>query len=145
MATRQKTKQPLSERSTFTQLEYDDLIEAVQELGFVNKAAVAVGLDKKTVWRMEQADPTFAIRLREARQRGLGNLREHLEGLLVGMAEKGNAPAAMFLLKKLDPSYRENHNVNVSSTPTNYTIDLSLPTGDDTPHDADRSTATLLE
>jgi len=145
MANPKKTRQPLSERSTFTQLEYDDFIEAVSELGFVNKAAVAVGLDKKTVWRMEQADPTFAMRLREARQRGLGNLREHLEGLLVGMAEKGNAPAAMFLLKKLDPSYRESYNVTSSSTPTNYTIDLSLPTGDDTPHDADHSPTKILE
>jgi hypothetical protein len=51
----------------------------------------------------------------------------------------------MFLLKKLDPSYRESYNVTSSSTPTNYVIDLSLPTGDDTPHDADQSPAKILE
>ena len=140
-----KSKQLVSEKPIFTQLQCEDLIEAVAELGFVNKAAVAVGIDKKTVWRMQQADPTFAMRLRDARQRGLNNLREHLEGLLVGMAEKGNAPAAMFLLKKLDPSYRESYNVTSTATPTNYTIDLSLPTGDDTPHDADQSSAKILE
>jgi hypothetical protein len=143
MATK-KNRQPLSERSTFTQLEYDDFIEAVSELGFVNKAAVAVGLDKKTVWRMEQADPTFAMRLREARQRGQENRLDYIEACLYKMAPT-NVAAAIFLAKYLDPGYRENHNVNVSSTPTNYVIDLSLPTGDDTPHDADQSPTKILE
>jgi hypothetical protein len=50
----------------------------------------------------------------------------------------------MFLLKKLDPTYRESYSVSTSSTPTNYVIDLSLPAGDDTPHDADQGTNQIL-
>lgn len=139
-----KSKQLVIEKPIFTQLQCEDLIEAVAELGFISHAAIAVGLNKKTVWRMEQADPAFAMRLREARHRGLGNRIEYLEGCLFKMAPTIPV-AAMFLLKKLDPSYRESYNVTSSSTPTNYTIDLSLPTGDDTPHDADQSPTKILE
>ena len=137
-------KQLVSEKPIFTQLQCEDLLEAVAELGVMHNALQAVGLDRKTVWRMEQADPTFAMRLREARIRGQENRIDYLEACLFKMAPTVPA-AAMFLLKKLDPSYRESYNVTSSSTPTNYTIDLSLPAGDDTPHDADQSTTTLLE
>jgi len=137
-------KQLVNEKPIFTQLQCEDLIEAVAELGVMHNALQAVGLDKKTVWRMEQADPTFAKRLTDARAKGKENRLDYVEACLYKMAPT-NVAAAIFLAKYLDPGYRENHNVNVSSTPTNYTIDLSLPAGDDTPHDADQSATTLLE
>ena len=144
MATPRKTKPLVSDKPIFTQLQCEDLIEAVSQLGLMSEALAAVGLDKKTVWRIEQSDPSFAQRLREARAKGVDNRIDYLEACLFKMAPTVPA-AAMFLLKKLDPSYRESYNVTSSSTPTNYTIDLSLPTGDDTPHDADQSPAKILE
>ena len=139
-----KSKQLVNEKPIFTQLQCEDLIEAVAELGVMHNALIAVGLERKTVWRMEQADPTFAKRLTEARAKGKENRLDYVEACLYKMAPT-NVAAAIFLAKYLDPGYRENHNVNVSSTPTNYVIDLSLPTGDDTPHDADQSPTKILE
>ena len=143
MTTARKTKPLVSDKPIFTQLQCEDLIEAVSQLGLMNEALAAVGLDKKTVWRIEQSDPSFAQRLREARAKGINNRIDFLEGCLYKMAPTIPA-AAMFLLKKLDPTYRESYNVTSSATPTNYVIDLSLPAGDDTPHDADQGTNQIL-
>ena len=122
----------------------EDLIEAVAELGIIEHACKAVGLDRKAVWRMEKSDPTLGARLMEARRIGKERRLEYLEGLAYEMAPT-NPTMVMFLLKKLDPSYRESYSVSTSSTPPNDVIDLSLPAGDDTPHDADQSTSALLE
>ena len=121
----------------------EDLIEAVAELGIIEHACKAVGLDRKAVWRMEKSDPTLGARLMEARRIGRERRLEYLEGLAYEMAPT-NPTMVMFLLKKLDPSYRESYSVSTSSTPTNYVIDLSLPSGDDTPHDADQGTNQIL-
>ena len=96
------------------------------------------------MWRQAQVDPEFAEQLQHAREVGKAKRLEYLEDIAYRMAPT-NPTMVMFLLKKLDPSYRESYNVTSSATPTNYTIDLSLPTGDDTPHDADQSPATVLE
>jgi hypothetical protein len=49
----------------------------------------------------------------------------------------------MFMIKKLDPSYRESYHVTTSTAPTTYTIDLGLP--DDTPQLKDAESGEVLE
>lgn len=128
---------------TVNHAKIEDLIEAVMQLGIIEHACKAVGLDRKAVWRLEQSNPTLGARLMEARRVGVERRLEYLEALAYEMAPT-NPTMVMFLLKKLDPSYRESYNVTSSTTPTNYVIDLSLPAGDDTPHDADDRPAEIL-
>jgi hypothetical protein len=127
-----------------TKLKFGDLLDAVAEIGLVSIACEKVGIDRKVMWRQAQVDPDFAAQLQHARDVGKAKRLEYLEDIAYRMAPT-NPIMVMFLLKKLDPSYRESYNVTSSATPTNYTIDLSLPAGDDTPHDADQSATTLLE
>jgi len=128
---------------TVNHAKIEDLIEAVMQLGIIEHACKAVGLDRKAVWRLEKSNPTLGVRLMEARRIGVERRLEYLEALAYEMAPT-NPTMVMFLLKKLDPSYRESYNVTSSTTPTNYVIDLSLPAGDDTPHDADDRPAEIL-
>jgi len=128
---------------TVNHAKIEDLIEAVMQLGIIEHACKAVGLDRKAVWRLEKSNPTLGARLMEARRVGVERRLEYLEALAYEMAPT-NPTMVMFLLKKLDPSYRESYNVTSSTTPANYVIDLSLPAGDDTPHDADDSPTEIL-
>ena len=130
-------------RLSVNHVKAEDLIEAVMELGIIAHACRVMGLDRKAVWRLEKSDPTLGARLMEARRIGVGRRLEYLESLAYEMAPT-NPTMVMFLLKKLDPSYRESYSVSTSATPTNYVIDLSLPAGDDTPHDADDRPAEIL-
>ena len=132
------------QRIDVAKLKFADLLEAVAEIGMTSLACEKVGVDKKTMWRYAQQDPEFAAQLQHAREVGKAKRLEYLEDIAYRMAPT-NPTMVMFLLKKLDPSYRESYNVTSSATPTNYTIDLSLPTGDDTPHDADQSPTKILE
>jgi hypothetical protein len=131
-------------KTELNRLKFADLLEAVAELGIMSIACEKVGIDKKTMWRQAQVDSEFAAQLQHAREVGKAKRLEYLEDIAYRMAPT-NPTMTMFLLKKLDPSYRESYNVHSSSAPTTYVIDLSLPTGDDTPHDADQSPAMLLE
>ena len=131
-------------KTELNRLKFADLLEAVAEIGMTNLACEKVGVDKKVMWRHAQTDPEFAAQLQHAREVGKAKRLEYLEDIAYRMAPT-NPTMVMFLLKKLDPSYRESYNVHSSSAPTTYVIDLSLPTGDDTTHDADQSPATILE
>ena len=137
---RNKTK-PVQQE--LNRIRFEDLIEAIEELGLLTRACQVIGIDKKQVYRMVKDEPAYAERLRAAREIGKVKRIDWLETLAYEMAPT-NPTMVMFLLKQMDPSYRESYNVTNSTTPANYVIDLSLPTGDDTPLDADTSTAALL-
>jgi hypothetical protein len=48
----------------------------------------------------------------------------------------------MFLLKKLDPSYRESYNVNTTNQPSNFVIDLGAA---DKSHDDVTASAQVID
>lgn len=103
-----------------------EVLDAIEELGFINKACEALGFDRKQLWRMIDRDPVFAEQVQRAVERGRVKRKDWLESLAYSMAPE-NPTMVMFLLKREDPSYRESYNVTTSTTPTDYVIDLSAP------------------
>jgi molybdenum-dependent DNA-binding transcriptional regulator ModE len=109
-----------------TEIKVKELLDAVETLGIVHHACQAVGVNNKVIYRQIAKDPTFADRLRAASAIGTARRRDYLESLAYEMAT-ANPTMVMFLLKREDPSYRESYNVNSTSQPTTYEIDLGLP------------------
>lgn len=113
-------------RSRAVAIRATEVLDAIEELGFINKACEALGFDRKQLWRMIDRDPVFAEQVQRAVERGKVKRKDWLESLAYSMAPE-NPTMVMFLLKREDPSYRESYNVTTSSTPTDYVIDLSAP------------------
>ena len=112
--------------AALTEIKVKELLDAVETLGIVHHACQAVGVNNKVIYRQIAKDPTFAERLRAASAIGTARRRDYLESLAYKMATD-NPTMVMFLLKREDPSYRESYNVNSTSQPTTYEIDLGLP------------------
>jgi len=108
-------------------LRVEEFLDALERLGIINQACKAVGADNSMIYNQIVKDPTFADRLAEASARGKARRRDYLESLAYKIADEGNPTMVMFLLKREDPSYRESYNVNQTSQPTDYIIDLGLP------------------
>ena len=113
-------------RSRAVAIRATEVLDAIEELGFINKACEAIGFDRKQLWRMIDRDPVFAEQVQRAVERGRVKRKDWLESLAYSMAPE-NPTMVMFLLKREDPSYRESYNVTTSTTPTDYVIDLSAP------------------
>ena len=113
-------------RSRAVAIRATEVLDAIEELGFLNKACEALGFDRKQLWRMIDRDPVFAEQVQRAVERGRVKRKDWLESLAYSMAPE-NPTMVMFLLKREDPSYRESYNVTTSTTPTDYVIDLSAP------------------
>ena len=113
-------------RSRAVAIRATEVLDAIEELGFINKACEALGFDRKQLWRMIDRDPVFAEQVQRAVERGKVKRKDWLESLAYSMAPE-NPTMVMFLLKREDPSYRESYNVTTSTTPTDYVIDLSAP------------------
>ena len=113
-------------RSRAVAIRATEVLDAIEELGFINKACEAIGFDRKQLWRMIDRDPVFAEQVQRAVERGRVKRKDWLESLAYSMAPD-NPTMVMFLLKREDPSYRESYNVTTSTTPTDYVIDLSAP------------------
>ena len=113
-------------RSRAVAIRATEVLDAIEELGFINKACEALGFDRKQLWRMIDRDPVFAEQVQRAVERGRVKRKDWLESLAYSMAPD-NPTMVMFLLKREDPSYRESYNVTTSTTPTDYIIDLSAP------------------
>ena len=109
------------------QLRVQEFLDALEHLGIINQACKAIGADNSMIYNQIVKDPTFADRLAEASARGKAKRRDYLESLAYKIADEGNPTMVMFLLKREDPSYRESYNVNNTSQPTDYVIDLGLP------------------
>lgn len=113
-------------RSRAVAIRATEVLDAIEELGVINKACEALGFDRKQLWRMIDRDPVFAEQVQRAVERGKVKRKDWLESLAYSMAPD-NPTMVMFLLKREDPSYRESYNVTTSTTPTDYVIDLSAP------------------
>lgn len=113
-------------RSRAVAIRATEVLDAIEELGFINKACEALGFDRKQLWRMIDRDPVFAEQVQRAVERGRVKRKDWLESLAYSMAPE-NPTMVMFLLKREDPSYRESYNVNTTAQPTNFVIDLSAP------------------
>ena len=122
------------------ELRTNELIEAIAELGLIDPACKAVGFSRGSLYRIMDRDPELCAAVRHAQAIGREKRLDYLESLAYQMAAE-NPTMVMFLLKKLDPSYRESYNVHSTSTPTDYVIDL---TTDDTPQLADEAPAAIL-
>lgn len=130
-------------RSRAVAIRATEVLDAIEELGFINKACEALGFDRKQLWRMIDRDPVFAEQVQRAVERGRVKRKDWLESLAYSMAPE-NPTMVMFLLKREDPSYRESYNVTTSTTPTDFVIDLSAPSEGATLY-ADPTPAEVLE
>lgn len=110
-------------RSRAVAIRATEVLDAIEELGFINKACEALGFDRKQLWRMIDRDPVFAEQVQRAVELGRVKRKDWLESLAYSMAPE-NPTMVMFLLKREDPSYRESYNVNTAAQPTNFVIDL---------------------
>lgn len=125
------------------ELRVREVIAAVEVTGNIKKACAQVGMDRRMLHYFIKLRPDLEAELRHASEVGKAHLQEELEALVLERAKAGSDILLMFMLKKLDPSYRESYSVTTSSTPTTYTIDLGLP--DDTPQLKDAESGEVLE
>jgi hypothetical protein len=103
-----------------------EFLDALEALGILRHACDAVGIPERTVSNWMAKDPSLKERIAIAHDIGKAKRKDYLEALAYEMAPK-NPTMVMFLLKREDPSYRESYNVNSTSQPTNYVIDLWTP------------------
>ena len=121
-------------------LQQDEILEAIERLGFMTDACKVCNVNRRDLLRARDADPVFAAKVDEAARRGREVRQEFLESLAYSMAPT-TPVMVMFLLKKLDPSYRESYNVHSTTGPNDYIIDL---TADDPTPIADVTPALIL-
>lgn len=125
------------------ELRFREVIAAVEVTGNIRKACEQLGMDRRMLHYFMKLRPDLEAELRIAHEVGKAHLQEELEALVLERARAGSDILLMFMLKKLDPSYRESYSVTTSSTPTTYVIDLGLP--DDTPQLKDAESGEVLE
>jgi hypothetical protein len=101
-----------------------EVLEAIERLGFMTDACKVCNINRRDLLRARDADPVFAAKVEEATRRGREVRQEFLESLAYSMAPT-TPVMVMFLLKKLDPSYRESYNVHSTTGPNDYVIDLT--------------------
>lgn len=114
-------------RSEVSRLKIPEFLDALETLGIMQRALHVVGVDHRTVAQWIMQDASMAERIRAAQLIGKGRRIDYLETMLYEHIESKNLTAVIFALKREDPSYRESYNVNSTSQPTNYVIDLGLP------------------
>ena len=125
------------------ELRVREVIAAVEVTGNIKKACAQLGMDRRMLHYFIKLRPDLEAELRHASEVGKAHLQEELEALVLERAKAGSDILLMFMLKKLDPSYRESYHVTTSSAPTTYTIDLGLP--DDTPQLKDAESGEVLD
>ena len=124
------------------ELRVREVIAAVEVTGNIKKACAQVGMDRRMLHYFIKLRPDLEAELRHASEIGKAHLQEELEALVLERAKAGSDILLMFMLKKLDPSYRESYHVTTSNAPTTYSIDLGLP--DDTPQLKDAESGEIL-
>jgi hypothetical protein len=107
-----------------TKLQQAEVLEAIERLGFMTDACKVCNINRRDLLRARDADPVFAAKVEEATRRGREVRQEFLESLAYSMAPT-TPVMVMFLLKKLDPTYRESYNVHSTTGPNDYVIDLT--------------------
>ena len=124
------------------ELKVREVIAAVEVTGNIKMACARVGMDRRMLHYFIKLRPDLEAELRHAHEIGKAHLQEELESIVYERAKAGSDVLLMFMLKKLDPSYRESYSVTTSSAPTTYSIDLGLP--DDTPQLKDAESGEIL-
>lgn len=133
----QKSITPLTEEKI------RDLINTIEGVGTLTAACEYLKLDRGTVRSILNTRPDLAAEVAKARERGKAVLLDSLEQVAIERARDGSDVLLMFLIKKLDPSYRESYHVTNSTLPADFVIDLSIP--DDPPYDANGTATTILD
>lgn len=132
-----------AKRGELTALKIPEFLDALENIGIIQRARIEVGIDHRTIAQWIVKDPDLANRIKAAQEKGRARRIDYLEAKLYEHIEAGNLTAVIFALKREDPSYRESYNVSTSNQPTNYVIDLGLP--DDPAPIADVTPTEILE
>ena len=103
----------------------------------VRTAAEAVGMSRSSAYRQRESDPAFAEAWGEAKEEGKERLEAECRRRAMGWNETrydkdGNAYEVfrysdnllMFMLKKLDPTYRDRVGVSITETRRHIVVDL---------------------
>jgi hypothetical protein len=115
-------------------------IAALSQTGNWTLAAQMAGIAKSTARERYLTSSDFRSACDDAIQSGI----DILEAEARRRAMAGSDVLLIFMLKGARPEkYRDSYTVHNTSAPTDYTIDLTLPSGEAQP--ADGATATLLE
>lgn len=87
-------------------------VEGILRRGTVTAACEFAQVSKRTIYNWRDKDPDFDAMIQWAMTDGR---KEYLENIAAKMVEEdGNHILLMFLLKKLDPRYREHYKVEHS-------------------------------
>lgn len=117
-------------------------LKAFEQTGQWAISAKMAEVSYVTVKRLYASDEVFRERCDEAREIGIDLII--LEIKRRGFAGSDNL--LMFLAKGARPHiYRDNYNATASSAPTNYIIDLTLPTDPDNAQATDQTANLILE
>lgn len=122
------------------ELRVREVIAAVEVTGNIKKACAQVGMDRRMLHYFIKLRPDLEAELRHASEVGKAHLQEELEALVLERAKAGSDILLMFMLKKLDPSYRESYHVTTTNQATNFVIDLGAASES---HDDASAPATL--
>lgn len=106
------------------ELRFREVIAAVEVTGNIRKACEQLGMDRRMLHYFMKLRPDLEAELRIAHEVGKAHLQEELEALVLERARAGSDILLMFMLKKLDPSYRESYHVTTTNQATNFIIDL---------------------
>lgn len=83
---------------------------ACLQLGLsVSKAAEAAGVPRRTLYYWKAESEAFSDSWEDAKAASVEDLEDHLRKRAMDPNDKASHLLLMFLLKKLDPSYRENY------------------------------------
>lgn len=75
----------------------------------VTKACEAAGVPRRTVYYLRAEDQAFKDAWEESKAASVEELEDHLRKRATDPNDKASHLLLMFLLKKLDPTYRENY------------------------------------
>ena len=75
----------------------------------VSKAAVAAGVPRRTLYYWKAESVAFSDSWEDARAASVEDLEDHLRKRATDPSDKSSHILLMFLLKKLDPRYRDNY------------------------------------
>ena len=129
--------------TVITEMQIRNVIGAIERGMNITEATRVMKIDRRVLHHQLKVRPDLAEELRHAHEVGKAHYLEMLETKLREHIEEGNVTALIFKLKQMDPSYRDSYHVTTSTAPTDYVIDLTLPSGEAQPTDG--ATTTVLE
>ena len=97
----------------------NEFLEALATHGTIKEAAKVVGIERKTVYNLLDADESFRSQLEEAKQ----NFVETLEAIAMERIRNGSDTMLIFMLKGAAPhKYKEGANIQLNNQ--NIVVDL---------------------